>query len=713
MEGRAGIAAIALLLAGLVLGAPAPALGASPPTLQIEVIGQGTVTGTGIDCGLGHLSCYSAYGSSSPVPLTEAPASGWTFSGWEDAASCGAATTCPVTPGASATATAVFTTTGAVQTGTLDVSSTHGDIATGSANHTIECDSSSTPPAGTDCSLTEPSGSTLTMTETPDSGYLFTGWGGACTGTAPSCAVYLQSTQSVGASFAAPTSNTLSVTVSGNGSVSGGGISCGPGSTCSAPEPSTATVTLTAAPQSGWVLTGWSGGCTGQQSTCTVQMTAAATVTATFAQQTTLEVTVSGDGYVQGAGIGCDGGQTCSAGEIPGNTITLTAHPNSGNSVSWFGCTSSAGDLCTVTVGTSGVQSVTATLGGGGTTPPVASNALTVSVVGDGYVTATVGSATIYCTAAGGPSCAANVQAGTTVVLSAIPASGLSGNFTAWTGACSSFTATSCTLTMNGAKSTGATFAGGNTTYLLSAQVSGSGSITGAGLDCSGSTGCSAQQAAGATVTLSAAPSFGATFAGWSGACTGTTTTCSVTMTLAKSVTATFTSSSFGTQSLALSVSGAGSVEASAGVCSSIAGTTRLCTQSYSTGKAVTLTAKPAAGYAFAGWKGVCAGTKRTCTVTLSSFTQLTATFARPVLAATRKPKVAKTKTGYRVTLFFALRGHGTLKLVCKLGRRTVVTKRSRPAEGSRRLVVTVRRPGRYVFTLTLGKHAIRWTVRV
>ena len=42
------------------------------------------------------------------------------------------------------------------------------------------------------------------------------------------------------------------------------------------------------------------------------------------------------------------------------------------------------------------------------------------------------------------------------------------------------------------------------------------------------------------SVTLTATPSIGSTFAGWSGACSGTSTSCSVSMTEARSVTATF-----------------------------------------------------------------------------------------------------------------------------------------------------------------------------
>jgi beta-xylosidase len=67
----------------------------------------------------------------------------------------------------------------------------------------------------------------------------------------------------------------------------------------------------------------------------------------------------------------------------------------------------------------------------------------------------------------------------------------------------------------------------------------GSGTVTSnpTGINC-GST-CSASYASGTAVSLTAAAASGATFAGWSGACTGTGS-CVVTMTAARSVTATF-----------------------------------------------------------------------------------------------------------------------------------------------------------------------------
>ncbi|MCK7533088.1 MAG: hypothetical protein MZV63_19660 [Marinilabiliales bacterium] len=71
-------------------------------------------------------------------------------------------------------------------------------------------------------------------------------------------------------------------------------------------------------------------------------------------------------------------------------------------------------------------------------------------------------------------------------------------------------------------------------------QAPGSGTVSGASINC-GAT-CSASFDSGTAVTLTASPASGSTFGGWSGACTGTGT-CTVTMTAARSVTATFTQS--------------------------------------------------------------------------------------------------------------------------------------------------------------------------
>ncbi len=89
-----------------------------------------------------------------------------------------------------------------------------------------------------------------------------------------------------------------------------------------------------------------------------------------------------------------------------------------------------------------------------------------------------------------------------------------------------------------------------SSTLTVTRSGSGSGTVTSTptGIDCgaTSTTGlaCSASYASSASVTLTATPDTGSVFDGWSGDCTGTSTSCTVTMTAPKSVSATFTLSS-------------------------------------------------------------------------------------------------------------------------------------------------------------------------
>jgi len=150
----------------------------------------------------------------------------------------------------------------------------------------------------------------------------------------------------------------------------------------------------------------------------------------------------------------------------------------------------------------------------------------------------------------------------------------------------------------------------------------GSGTVTSspAGINCPGT--CTANFNSGASVTLTAAAGSGSTFAGWSGACSGTGT-CSVTMSAAKSVTATFT---LNVVTFPLTVTEAGT--GSGTVTSSPAGINcpGTCTANYNSGTVVTLTTVAGSGSTFAGWSGACSGTG-TCSVTMSAAEAVTATF--------------------------------------------------------------------------------------
>ena len=161
-------------------------------------------------------------------------------------------------------------------------------------------------------------------------------------------------------------------------------------------------------------------------------------------------------------------------------------------------------------------------------------------------------------------------------------------------------------------------------TLNVSNAGTGSGTVTSnpAGINCGAD--CSESYSAGTVVTLTASPAGGSTFSGWSGAGCSGTGTCSVTMNAAASVTATFTAQPL---SFTLSVSKAGT--GSGTVTSSPAGINcgADCSEAYSAGTVVTLTASPASGSTFSGWSGAgCSGTGA-CTVIVTSNATVTAGF--------------------------------------------------------------------------------------
>lgn len=161
------------------------------------------------------------------------------------------------------------------------------------------------------------------------------------------------------------------------------------------------------------------------------------------------------------------------------------------------------------------------------------SQLLTVNISGTGTVTSNP--AGIRC----GNDCTELYATGTVVTLNAKSGRGIP--FTGWSGACTG-TGT-CAVTMDAAKTVTATFGGGGggDTFLLTVSKAGTGrgnvSSNPAGIKCG--LDCSESYAAGTMVVLTASSRSGSTFAGWSGACTGTGT-CTVSMTAVKNVVATF-----------------------------------------------------------------------------------------------------------------------------------------------------------------------------
>ncbi len=138
-----------------------------------------------------------------------------------------------------------------------------------------------------------------------------------------------------------------------------------------------------------------------------------------------------------------------------------------------------------------------------------------------------------------GSTCAATLDTGTPVSLTATPDAGMV--FSGWSGACTGTGACSFTLTANATATATFAPAPAASKYTLSVVKAGSGSVTSkpSGISCG--TLCAASFSSGTSVTLTAKPSSRkVVFAGWTGACSGTALTCKITMSANKSVTATF-----------------------------------------------------------------------------------------------------------------------------------------------------------------------------
>ncbi|HEV2401922.1 MAG TPA: hypothetical protein VGS27_33635 [Candidatus Sulfotelmatobacter sp.] len=132
----------------------------------------------------------------------------------------------------------------------------------------------------TTCTANFAQGTKVQLSAKPGSNYFFEGWSGACSGDA-ACTVTMSGAESVGATFTA--GETLSVSVGGNGTgkvtSTPAGITCP--TTCTATFPQGTQVTLTASADLNAVFSSWSGACTGSAD-CSVTLSGSDSVAANF-----------------------------------------------------------------------------------------------------------------------------------------------------------------------------------------------------------------------------------------------------------------------------------------------------------------------------------------------------------------------------------------------------------------------------------------------
>lgn len=230
-----------------------------------------------------------------------------------------------------------------------------------------------------------------------------------------------------------------------------------------------------------------------------------------------------GSGGVVSSPAGVDCGSDCSETYAVGTAVTLTATAAAGSSFSgWGGGCAGQGNPCTVTM--SGGRAVVANFARLAT--------LTVSTTGSGTGVVIASPAGIDC----GTDCTEEYPSGATVTLTATASGG--SIFSGWGGACAG-QGNPCSLVMTADPSVTAEFAVAVTlTVTLTGPGTGSVTSSPAGIACAPD--CVGVYAKGTVVSLTATPSAGSEFHNWSGACAGTTPTCTVSLGAASAVAARF-----------------------------------------------------------------------------------------------------------------------------------------------------------------------------
>jgi uncharacterized repeat protein (TIGR02543 family) len=265
-------------------------------------------------------------------------------------------------------------------------------------------------------------------------------------------------------------------------------------------------VIVTAIPDRGAAFTGWSGAATGTANPLTLRMDADLELTAHFSSAPAdfaLEIAAEGDGSTSPA----VGVHRCAA----GSSVEVAAVPARGAAFTgWSGAATGTANPLTLRVDadlelTAHFSSAPATF------------ALQIAAEGNGSTSPAVG--------------VHRYPPGSSVQVSAAPARGAA--FTGWSGAATG-TANPLTLKVDADSALTAHFTSASATFALQIIADGEGTTSpAAGVH---------RYEAGGSVQVAAAPASGSTFAGWSGAATGTDNPVTVGMDADKTLTAHFSS---------------------------------------------------------------------------------------------------------------------------------------------------------------------------
>jgi hypothetical protein len=188
---------------------------------------------------------------------------------------------------------------------------------------------------------------------------------------------------------------------------------------------------------------------------------------------------------------------------------------------------------------------------------------------------------------------------------------------------------------MNADTSVTATFTRNQHTLTVGKSGTGSGTITGTGINCG--TDCTEIYNYGSMIAIAAAPDADSVFTSWTGCDSVTDNICNISITGDRTITATFHIE----YSLSVNIEGTGQGSVTSSPPGIDCGPT--CINTFLIGTNIRLTASSNAGSEFAYWSGNCTGREETCDLTMTDYIEVTAHFV-PYGTKEYKLKVKKVK---------------------------------------------------------------------
>ncbi len=568
--------------------------------LTVSNSGGGTVSSTlpGISCGF---DCDEFYDSGAVVNLTAIPQSAdYEFIAW--GGECSGSGSCSVTMSSAKSVNASFS----LKQFRLDVTRS-GSGASGS--------SISSAPAGIncpgDCMQIHDIHTSVILNAAPAASAYLSAWTGCDSTNGNNCIVSLAAAKSINAEFTLGVTLGVSKIGNGNGTISSGVvIDCG--GDCEGGVGQGDTLVLNASADAGSTFEGWfdsmagtivMAGCNGTGS-CSITVNANMTVYPRFTlDEHVLTVMQSGHGGISSVPSGITttwllpaGGDTDTHTYFANQNVILNAVPDSGWRLDSWGGECSGNGACVMDMLADRTASATFLIN---------QYALSVNKTGSGSIVSDTG--VIDC----GITCSDDYDFGTSVTLTATPDPGwVVGS---WGGvACvtpNPLTPGICKVNIGASAQT----AGISFVQTFDVSINRTGSGLGLVIDSSNAidcgTSCSAEFAAGGSVTLIATPQADSEFDGWGEpGCVGTGNCVLSPLGGNKNISATFTR----LYTLSITAGSGGSVSSDVGSinCGII------CADDYRHGTLVTLIPQPDAGQVFVGWSGACIGTGA-CVVTM------------------------------------------------------------------------------------------------